>query len=319
MKGVTYIDTRTGEEYEQPAGLVVLGAYVFNNVLLMLHRRHRRALRSEDRARASSARTTATRSAASRDGVLRGQGDQPVHGGGRRTAPTSTISTATISTTAGSAFSAAPDRRRHHQRPADRTRPVPPGTPRWGRQWKEATAKWYNHAFNISASGCNYRHRENYPRPRSDLQGRARPAAHPHELQFHATTTTRWRSSSAACSTEIAAAMKPTINGQRQRAPRQLQHRAVSIDPQHRRHDHGHRSARRASSTSICQSWDARQSVRHGRVAVPAERLATIRPARSARWPTGRRTRSPSATSRTPARWCRRDACRGRSVCRSVH
>ena len=41
-------------------------------------------------------------------------------------------------------------------------RPVPPGTPRWGRDWKQATAKWYSHAFNIGASGCNYAHRENY-------------------------------------------------------------------------------------------------------------------------------------------------------------
>ena len=49
------------------------------------------------------------------------------------------------------------------------TRPVPPGTPRWGREWKKATAKWYNHAFAIGASGCNYAHRENYPRSRSDL------------------------------------------------------------------------------------------------------------------------------------------------------
>ena len=31
-----YVDTRSGEEYEQPAGIVILGAYVFNNVLLML-------------------------------------------------------------------------------------------------------------------------------------------------------------------------------------------------------------------------------------------------------------------------------------------
>src|SRR6516165_1450288 len=31
------------------------------------------------------------------------------------------------------------------------TRPVPAGTPRWGREWKKATAKWYNHAFNVIA------------------------------------------------------------------------------------------------------------------------------------------------------------------------
>jgi len=36
VKAVRYIDTRTGEEYEQPAGIVVLGAFVFNNNLLMM-------------------------------------------------------------------------------------------------------------------------------------------------------------------------------------------------------------------------------------------------------------------------------------------
>jgi gluconate 2-dehydrogenase alpha chain len=39
---------------------------------------------------------------------------------------------------------------------------TPPGTPRWGRQWKEATAKWYSHAFTIHASGANFAHRHNY-------------------------------------------------------------------------------------------------------------------------------------------------------------
>jgi gluconate 2-dehydrogenase alpha chain len=42
------------------------------------------------------------------------------------------------------------------------TRPVPPGTPRWGREWKKATAKWYNHTFTLGASGSNYAHQENY-------------------------------------------------------------------------------------------------------------------------------------------------------------
>ena len=36
VKAVRYVDTRSGEEFEQPAGLVIMGAYVFNNVLLML-------------------------------------------------------------------------------------------------------------------------------------------------------------------------------------------------------------------------------------------------------------------------------------------
>ena len=36
VKSVIYVDPRNGEEYEQPANIVILGAYVFNNVLLML-------------------------------------------------------------------------------------------------------------------------------------------------------------------------------------------------------------------------------------------------------------------------------------------
>src|SRR4029453_1783083 len=36
ITGVTYVDLRTGEEYEQPAGLVALCGYVFANTQLML-------------------------------------------------------------------------------------------------------------------------------------------------------------------------------------------------------------------------------------------------------------------------------------------
>ena len=37
VTGVLFTDTRTGEEYEQPAGLVVLSAYVFGNISLLLN------------------------------------------------------------------------------------------------------------------------------------------------------------------------------------------------------------------------------------------------------------------------------------------
>jgi len=41
-------------------------------------------------------------------------------------------------------------------------RAVPPGTPRWGSAWKEATARWYNHTFPLYFHGSNYAHRANY-------------------------------------------------------------------------------------------------------------------------------------------------------------
>jgi gluconate 2-dehydrogenase alpha chain len=37
VTGVVYTDTRSGEEYEQPAELIVLSAYVFGNISLLFH------------------------------------------------------------------------------------------------------------------------------------------------------------------------------------------------------------------------------------------------------------------------------------------
>lgn len=42
------------------------------------------------------------------------------------------------------------------------SRLLPPGTPRWGTQWKQANADWYAKSFAISAHGSWYPHRQNY-------------------------------------------------------------------------------------------------------------------------------------------------------------
>ena len=41
-------------------------------------------------------------------------------------------------------------------------RPTPPGTPRWGAQWKKATAETYGRVFGIGGSGSSYAVRGNY-------------------------------------------------------------------------------------------------------------------------------------------------------------
>src|SRR5947208_1323333 len=41
-------------------------------------------------------------------------------------------------------------------------RPVPSGTPSWGKAWKTATAKWYQTAMNIGSSGSVMANRYNY-------------------------------------------------------------------------------------------------------------------------------------------------------------
>jgi gluconate 2-dehydrogenase alpha chain len=162
VTAVRYVDTCSGEEYEQPAGIVILGAYVFNNVLLMLtagigepydYKTGKGAVGKNYCYQVSGNAVTVFFQdkeinpfmAAGAHGVLIDDfnGDNFDHGG--------------LGFFGGAWIQAGPT----NGRPIA-TRPVPPGTPRWGREWKQATAKWYNHAFSIGASGCNYAHRENF-------------------------------------------------------------------------------------------------------------------------------------------------------------
>lgn len=40
--------------------------------------------------------------------------------------------------------------------------PVPPGTSRWGLEWKKAVRRYYNHAVSLSVHGCSMSARHNY-------------------------------------------------------------------------------------------------------------------------------------------------------------
>jgi gluconate 2-dehydrogenase alpha chain len=89
---------------------------------------------------------------------------------------------------------------------------TPPGTPRWGRAWKEATAKWYNHGFTIHASGANFAHQHNYldldPTYRDRLGQplvRMTYNFHDNDKKLSAFVTAK--------AVEIAKAMNPTILG----------------------------------------------------------------------------------------------------------
>ena len=184
VTAVRYVDTRSGEEYEQPAGIVILGAYVFNNVLLMLtagigepydYKTGKGAVGKNYCYQVSGNSVTVFFEdkeinpfmAAGAHGVLIDDfnGDNFDHARPRL-------------------LRRRLDPGRPDQRPPDPTRPVPPGTPRWGREWKKATAKWYNHAFYDRRLRLQLRAPREFSRSRSDLPRRARPAADPHDLQF---------------------------------------------------------------------------------------------------------------------------------------
>lgn len=161
VRAVRYVDLRDGEEYEQPAQLVILGAYVFNNTLLMLHsgigqpydpHTGRGVVGKNYCYQVGGGVQVFTKDHELNPFMGAGalsmniddfNGDNFDHGG------LGFFGGAWIGAGTGGG------------RPIAH-RPVPPGTPRWGRDWKKASATWYRHAFSISAAGANYAHRSNY-------------------------------------------------------------------------------------------------------------------------------------------------------------
>jgi gluconate 2-dehydrogenase alpha chain len=162
VTGVVYTDTRTGEEYEQPAGIVVLSAYVFGNISLLFHsgigepydpttgkgavgknycyQLSRMGVTMFFENKEFNPFMGAPGAATALDDV---DGDNFDHSG--------------LGFLGGSRFACG-----HADGRPIGYRPVPGGTPRWGAAWKKATAKWYHHAASIAVSGSNYANRNNY-------------------------------------------------------------------------------------------------------------------------------------------------------------
>nr|TFG54997.1 MAG: GMC family oxidoreductase [Hyphomicrobiales bacterium] len=162
VTSVVYVDTLSGEEYEQPAGLVILGAYVFNNTALMLYSGigtpydpatgEGAAGRNYCYQYTGSGVTVFFEDKEMNPFMATGafgtiiddfNGDNFDHSG--------------LGFIGGGHISAGLS----NGRPIG-TRATPPGTPQWGAQWKRDTAKWYGHHFNVNGTACNYAHRGNY-------------------------------------------------------------------------------------------------------------------------------------------------------------
>jgi gluconate 2-dehydrogenase alpha chain len=161
VTGVAYTDMRSGEEYEQPAGLVVLSAYVFGNTQMLL---------------------------------LSGIGEPYEHATGRGVVGKNYCyqfeagAEAFFEDKEFNPFIGAPGMAicidDFNGENFDHTglgflgggyficsnagalpvggRVLPPGTPRWGPDWKRATVKWYRRATRFNTQGSVYAHRDNY-------------------------------------------------------------------------------------------------------------------------------------------------------------
>jgi gluconate 2-dehydrogenase alpha chain len=158
---VRYVDTHSGELFEQPADLVILGGYVFTNTLLMLVSGIGRPY-DPATGKGAVGRNYCYQTGASAQVFIKDTAFNPFMGAGALGTNIDDFNGdnfdhgglgffggATIGVSTGGGRPIA-------------NRAVPPGTPRWGAAWKKATAEWDGHSFGIGGAGANYAHRENY-------------------------------------------------------------------------------------------------------------------------------------------------------------
>jgi gluconate 2-dehydrogenase alpha chain len=162
VTGVLFTDTRTGEEYEQPAGLVVLSAYVFGNISLLLN-----SGIGEPYDPVTSKGVVGKNYSyqLSRLGVTLFFEDKffnPFMGSPGTQMVMDDFNGDNFDHSGLGFLGGCKIQLGHADGRPISYRPVPPGTPRWGAAWKKATAKWYQRAARITLSGSNYANRYNY-------------------------------------------------------------------------------------------------------------------------------------------------------------
>ena len=161
VTAVVYADVRTGEVFEQPVSTVVLGGYVFTNTRLLLLSGIGRPYDPKTGKGAVGKnycyQTTSGVNVFFEDHYL-----NPFMGAGALGMTIDDFNNDHFDHSGlgfvGGAYISA---NTMNGRPID-TRPLPPGTPRWGTAWKEANAKWYLRGANINCQGSSYAQRTNY-------------------------------------------------------------------------------------------------------------------------------------------------------------
>ncbi len=159
--GVTYTDLRTGDEYEQPAGIVVLASYVFGNVqhllLAGIGEPYDHATGKGVVGRNYAYQFEAGAQAFFADKHMNSYMGSAANGMCIDDFNGENFDHAGLGFFGGGYFSC-----NTPSAPPIGGRMLPHGTPLWGSEWKRATAKWYNHACRFGTEGSVYANRDNY-------------------------------------------------------------------------------------------------------------------------------------------------------------
>ncbi|WP_340115584.1 GMC family oxidoreductase [Pelagibius sp. 7325] len=161
VRGVRYVDLTTGEEYEQPADVVVLASFTMSNTkyLLMSNIGKRYDPKSGD---GVVGKNFCLQTMSSVNLFFKDRWINPFLAAGASQTCIDEFNEDNFDHTGLGFFGGGYIYANVTNGRPITSRLVPPGTPKWGAKWKRANADWYAHAFPLSVHGSWYSHRENY-------------------------------------------------------------------------------------------------------------------------------------------------------------
>ncbi len=161
VTAVHYIDLLTGREYEQPADVVLLGAFTMSNTKLLLTSGIGRPYDAERRTGVVG-KNFCYQANSGMALFLKDRWFNPFLATGSTQVVIDEFNNdnfdhSGLGFLGGGGIGAS----QFHGRPIGGRR-LPPGTPRWGTEWKRVNAQWYAHSMALGAQGSCYPHRENF-------------------------------------------------------------------------------------------------------------------------------------------------------------
>jgi gluconate 2-dehydrogenase alpha chain len=160
--GVVYVDTITGEEFEQPAEVVVVASYVYNNVRLLLNSKLGKPY-NPDTGKGSIGKNYAYQVSGGTSTLFFENKEYNLYGG----AGALGIEIAEFMgdnfdhTDLNFIHGAGVRSTQYGDRPIAVNR-VPSGTPSWGSEFKKQSIKYANSNFPVKVQGASMPHKENY-------------------------------------------------------------------------------------------------------------------------------------------------------------
>ncbi|HYX01253.1 MAG TPA: GMC family oxidoreductase, partial [Reyranella sp.] len=161
VTGVLYTDMRTGEEYEQPAGIVVLSSYVFGNTQQLLLAGIGEPY-DPTTGKGVVGKNYGYQFEAGGAAFFEDKWMNPFIGAPGMSVAIDDFNGENFDHAGLGFFGGGYIACSNGGAPPIGGRVEPHGTPRWGSEWKRATAKWYHHNTRFNTQGSVYANSKNF-------------------------------------------------------------------------------------------------------------------------------------------------------------